>query len=696
MLFRRAGLCVLVALLVLAPRHARSEGLNVFGAPGLLTLPSARMLEPGTIVFSAATTDPYLHGTFGIQLAEPLYIGVRQSGQISSLRSKADKLAPGIDARLRLFPETAYTPEVSLGGVSLLGHKRLAGEYLAFSKRYERLAVTAGLGWGRFGSRGNIPNPLGFLSDHFDGERNDDDPEEGNGADDWFTGEEIGLFGGVEYELPFAPQLHVLTEWGADGYDAERTAFDFDRPAPWAAGLRYEPFDFLSLTGGIVGGDKVLLTLSIRAPVKKWPGRPAPREESLIPMRPYRTGLVVPARMILNAENDGIALRSIEAGPRSAEAAMDIDGVHTLPWHLRLAVKNVANHSGEAVEAIDIRPHHLGLKGPLVRLNRRDMEQTLARGRGSPQEIWRNVAFNPEPPEEERLNRAAQSAERGWLPRLTLALHSAIGEEDQSHYDRLSLIADIQNPLAGGFMHGIGLRLNLFDNLEKLRYYRTVPLLPVRSDIDAFVQNRLTVDRAYLGWLGTPRDDLHVGLAAGYLEEMYAGAGGSVLYRPFDSPWAFGAEAWFALKRDPLTLAALGLKDDHLLSGHLRALYEFPRADMTLEARLGRYLKEDVGLTLSLTRRFRDGLQVQGFVTATNDPDPDLFGNDERVAAGLSLSLPLGNVTAAVPPGSRVTATFAPVARDAGQFIDNPIDLYALSEPLSLRHMTQYWNEISE
>ena len=50
----------------------------------------------------------------------------------------------------------------------------------------------------------------------------------------------------------------------------------------------------------------------------------------------------------------------------------------------------------------------------------------------------------------------------------------------------------------------------------------------VRSDIDDFTDQRIGIDRSYLSWTHSFNPELHLAATAGYLEEMYAGAGGEI------------------------------------------------------------------------------------------------------------------------------------------------------------------------
>jgi hypothetical protein len=239
---------------------------------------------------------------------------------------------------------------------------------------------------------------------------------------------------------------------------------------------------------------------------------------------------------------------------------------------------------------------------------------------------------------------------------------------------------------------GQAIRLNLADNLSGLNTLRPVNLLPVRGDEDKFASRRLSIERSYLSWMHS-FNDWHVAVTGGYLEEMYGGVGGEVLYRPFGKTYAFGAEMWEALKRSPDAAFNLGFSGDHLLTGHLKAWYEVPGTNMTLQAKVGRYLAEDIGGTLSLTNSFKNGARVEAFVTATDRTDASLYGGTTQLYSGLRLRLPLGNLPL-VPASTEARFTVAPIGRDSGQSIDNPLPLYELTEQMSYRSIASHWTEI--
>ncbi len=659
------------------------------GALGLNTTPSARMNKTGNVRLNISTLDPYMHGTISIQPVDNLSIVIRQTSEISSINGAADRLFPGIDLRLRLIKERPHTPQIAIGLQSAIGHKRMAGEYFALSKRYKDFDFTAGMAWGRLGSAAHMSNPLKGLHSHF-GKKRLLDGESPNAPDNWFTGEDIGFFGGVEYTTPY-DGLSVKADWGADRYIVEQSRFDYDPPNPWALGINYAPKGWVNFGAALIGGQKIMGTLGLQSPIKKWPGRKH-KDVKARPMRPYRTGLALPAEMALAAEKDDIRLYETRRDDYSASAKLLLNHNRSLPLQLGHAARHMAAHAGETIEGLRITPLSYGLEGPEVSLQRRDLEQALIRKQGSPQEIWRNIEFNSAADGKDLLHDRFNAFDAHTF-RFILDNELSLSEEDNGLLYRTGLILEESQKLSEHFWLGGSIRLDLKDNLYRLNTLRPRAILPVRNNVDEFANRTISVDRSYLSWMTTLKPDLHISLTGGMLEEMYAGFGGEVLYRLFGKTFAVSAEAYQVFKRDPFTSFNLGLNGDRLLTGHLNLWYEVPNSDLTLQARIGRYLAEDVGGTLALHRRFDNGVKFEAFVTATDNADFDIFGSTTHVYSGLKIALPLGNVKH-IPEGSEIRTSLAPLGRDTGQALDAPVKLYDVSEPLSYRHIKEYWTSV--
>lgn len=685
----------LLLIFALLPSPAWAEGQiatgMVTGPLGLNTVPNARMDDVGTVRLGVSTLDPYAHSYLGFQLAEPLYIQLRQTAETSDLQN-ADRLYPGMDMKLRLMKETEGRPELSLGLQSMIGHKRMAGEYLAASKRYKDFDFTAGIGWGRFASGGHLPNPLKNLSDHFGGSRSLDGemPSEPN---DWFTGDDIGLFAGVEYDIPRMHGLSAKLDWGQDQYTAEHAAFNFDRPPPWSLGLSYKPFDWIDMGVAALGTDKIMARLSLTPSLANWHGKA--RENLSAVLLPQRSSKAKPDAMPLAASSDGLRLYDPQTTNTTTSALLKLSPFKSTPDQIGAAAIHMANNSGKTIEEIKITPVSLGLRGPSVRLLRKDFEQALVHHQGSPEEIWHHATFDAD--DQMLLQKTRRPMDDRFdfkNIRLVLEEHLGLSEEDSGLLTRTSLIAGRRRVSLFGFIDtGAALRLNLHNNLGQLNELRPLSLLPVRSNVDRFADNLLSLDEFYATWSHSFNPDLHLAVTGGYLEEMVGGLGGEILYRPFGKRYAFGAEAWSAWKRDPAQSMNMGLSGDHVLSGHVNAWYDIPKADLTLNAKLGRYLDEDVGGTIGLSKKFDNGATLNGYATLTNDSDFDLFGGTTHAMNGIRLTLPLGGYQF-MPDGAQIKLKAEPFGRDNGQILENPASLYDLTEQFSYAHMEKNWSEI--
>jgi len=691
--------CTAIAVITITiSTHARANDYSstLYGPLGLNTVPNARMDETGTVRAGVSTLDPYIHSWLGIQLAEPLSITVRQSAEISNLNDDADRLYPGADLKLRLMKETKTLPELSVGLQSAIGHKRLAGEYLALSKRYKDFDFTAGLGWGRYGSAAHFDNPLKILGSHF-GKNRSLDGEMPNQPHDWFTGQDIGVFGGLEYFTPLKG-LSVKLDYGADHYIAEQADTGFARPAPWSAGLNYKPASWIALGIAAQGNDKLMGRLSLQSPIKNWRDKDhQTRTEKRKPFRPYRTGLSLPSEMELAAAGEEVQLYDVETTLYNATGSLTLNEKHSTPRQIGHAAKHIANHAGPAIERIEIQPVKLGLYGPAIQIMRSGLENALGKKSGSAEEIWHSTEFLPL--KKGILTKRHRPFDQGYgLKDVSFKLDTQISlsEEDSGTLHRTGIVIGSQAPEAFGFLDSFAsFRINTSDNLDRLSEIRPRPALPVKSDIDLFTRRTIALDTAFSAFTHSFRSDLHMSLMGGYLEEMYGGAGGEVLYRPFDARWAIGAESFLAFKRDPETSLNMGYTGDSLLSGHVNGWYDIPEWDLTLNAKIGRYLAEDIGGTLSLQKRFHNGAKLEGYMTMTNQSDLDLFGGTTHADHGIRLSLPLGGFKYA-PERASANITLAPFGRDIGQKLENPLPLYDVTESFSARHMAKYWNDITE
>lgn len=663
---------------------------NMLGALGLNTTPSARMDKAGTVHAGISTLDPYLHGFIGIQLAKPLSITLRQSALTSGLRDDPDALYPSVDFKIRLITENAHRPELSLGLQSAIGHKRMAGEYLVASKRYNNFDFSAGLGWGRYAGTNTLSNPLKKLNGHFSNAR-DPDSEMPNEVRNWFSGRNIGFFGGVEYFLPY-DGFSLKLDYGSDDYGMEHSALDGKKTRPWGLGLSYtKPWGGGSI--GLQGGNKIMARLHLQTGLDLWPlhdGKPFRTDRPFYKHRPY--SLNIPA-IEEQSLHDSLTLHDIRQSGIDLSAAFQLLPYKSSPLQIGRSMRTMAQNGGKDIETLSITPTIMNLRGAKITLMRSDFEKALNGHRSSPPEMWNNAVFSNRKSNSPSLVSIFKQPELAYYS-LVLDHQFSLSEEDSGTLHRTGLITGFSQPRFFGVLtYGTSFRLNLEDNLQRIGEIRPPSPIPVRSDIADFSEDPLTLQTSYVGFTHSFTPDIHMSLLGGYLEEMYAGAGGEILYRPFGSRLAIGAQLWQVAKRNSQSPLHLGLTEAATLTGQVEGWYDIPAYDATLNIRAGRFLAGDVGIGIGLEKSFGNGAKLIGETIMSNYSDPDLFGGYTHAYHRIALSLPLGSFKY-LPEGTRVNITAAPFGRDTAQSLTPPVRLYDLTDGFTLPHLAQHWSDI--
>ena len=215
------------------------------------------------------------------------------------------------------------------------------------------------------------------------------------------------------------------------------------------------------------------------------------------------------------------------------------------------------------------------------------------------------------------------------------------------------------------------LEANIYNNFNLAQ--PSDSLLPhVRSDsLLYFREGANGIAKLKLTYRNRLTPDIYYGLKAGYLESMFAGAGGQVLWRPEGERFAIGVDAYQVWQRDFDRL--FGVQDYHVLTGHVSLYYASPYYGLNFNVHAGRYLAGDYGATFEVTRRFSTGIEVGAFATFTNVPFSK-FG-EGSFDKGIIIHIPL---EWALPFYSHTSydLTIRSLTRDGGQRLDGDDFLY--------------------
>ncbi len=174
-------------------------------------------------------------------------------------------------------------PSVAVGLQDFLGTGTYSGEYLVATKRLlgGDLKVTGGLGWGRHAGANPVDNPFCNFADRLCG-RGGGFGQGGTvdfGA--FFSGEEMGVFGGLEWRTPL-DGLTLKAEYSDDDYDREEAEVGFETELPFNFGAEYR------VTQGIDVGAYYMYgtALGLRFSLSGNPFRPLADSDTEPPTRP--------------------------------------------------------------------------------------------------------------------------------------------------------------------------------------------------------------------------------------------------------------------------------------------------------------------------------------------------------------------------------------------------------------------------
>ena len=273
-----------------------SPSINDFGGTGLLQMPNARMHPEGEMHLGASYVDPYTRGFFTLQIFDWLEGTFRYTDVNNRLYSNNEEFSGdqtykdrSIDLKLLMLEETQHFPQIAVGLRDIGGTDLFGSEFLVASRRYYNWDFTLGVAWGNAGSQGHLPNPFGFISDRAK-DRGESAGAGGLGLD-FFRGEEIAFFGGVEYLAP-VDGLRFKLEYDGNSYSEEPLGNDLDAVIPINLGVEYDVFPWWRLAAGFERGNQFMLRSSFSSNFHTFKGppkndRPAPEVKPREPAPPH-------------------------------------------------------------------------------------------------------------------------------------------------------------------------------------------------------------------------------------------------------------------------------------------------------------------------------------------------------------------------------------------------------------------------
>lgn len=671
------GLAVLSGSPVaLAQETAQHPTLNFYGVTGLIDTPTAQSQPDGQLSMTVSHFAGITRSTLSFQIL-PRVEGSFRYAKFESLNFAGfeDYFDRSFDISLRILDETRYLPAIKVGLQDFVGTGLSSGEYVVATKTFfdDRLSVSGGLGWGRLGSYKSIGAPFGT--------RPSADGGRGGtfNAKQWFRGP-AAPFAGVSFRA--TDDLTLMAEYSSDAYSIEtglsggRSAAILDRKSPLNFGLNYRINRAVNVGAYYMYGSTlgVNFTVSLNpydppvrgsrdvapTPVVSRPARsqdPAAWAEEWALLPDANRQLI--ARLSPLLEPQGVIVESLASSGNSVDVRVrntHFDAGAQLVGRVARALSATMPRS---VETFRIVPSLDGMAASAVVIRRTDIEALENAPDGAAQLLAvTGVADAARRPEGDTLN-------PDLFPRFDWSLGPYLRNSyfDPSNPFRFEVGARLKGsfePVPGLVFSG-SVTKKVAGNIDKSTRKPGSRLPGVRTDAYYYdKQGDPGLETLTAAYYFRPGENLYGRVTVGYLERMFGGVSGEVLWKPVNSRLAIGGELNYVKQRDYDLM--FGFRDYDVVTGHVSAYYQF---DNGFHAQLdvGRYLAGDIGATLSIDRQFRNGWSVGAFATVT-DVSADDFG-EGSFDKGIRLSIPVSWFLG-TPTTYKLGATVRPVTRDGG------------------------------
>ncbi|MEH0835092.1 YjbH domain-containing protein [Pectobacterium cacticida] len=659
-----------------------------FGGTGLLQMPTARMAETGEFSLNYRDNEEYRRYSVSLQLFDWLETTVRYTDirtrpysddpAFSGNQSYKDK---AFDLKARLWRESQWLPDVSLGFRDIAGTGLFDSEYLVASKRFGPLDFTLGMGWGNMAESGNIKNPACSLKASFC--QRTESTETGQFEVGNFFHGPAALFGGIEYQTPW-DALRLKLEYDGNDYSAERTSRD-GRPqqlphdSPFNVGAVYRVGDILDTTLSWQRGNTLMWGFTLRTNFNSL--KPNYLNDAPPVYAPVQDGKGTNWQLVAKDLNDkaGFKDADIYADRQQVTVVADQTKYRDGEQAAQRAATVLANHVPDSIDEYHIvqRSQRLPIASTAVDANAFRQVEQAAVPLGQPLP----TTLRQEPVADIRGQQVLRTDPDRLSYSFEPTLTQSFGGPESFYMYQIALKGNADYRLSDHWSVSGTATLNLVDNYDKFNY-KTPPAdgaaLPrVRTWVREYVTSSdLLLTNLQLTRRDNPAQDWYTQVYGGYLEMMYAGVGSEVLYRPFGKSWALGLDVNYVKQRD--WNDTLRMADYDVVTGHLTAYWELPFVDGAMaKVSVGRYLAGDKGVTLDLSRRFDSGIIAGAFATKT-DVSADEYG-EGSFTKGFYISIPF-DLLFTEPTVKRGAVGWVPLTRDGGQMLQRRNPLYGVTD----------------
>jgi len=691
-LIRRLVGATALGAMALAAGAETPATLNLFGATGLIDMPSGEPQPDATFSVTSGHFGPMSRTTLTFQISPRL----SGSFRYSAIRNYARLFCPpdcrgvnefptyydrSFDLRYLIADEGRYLPALTIGLQDFVGTGRLSGEYIAATKHVTpRVKVTAGLGWGYLGTYGEIGAPFGerpIRDRGLEGQAN---------FSQWFRGD-MAPFGGIEWQINDTWGLKA--EYSSIGYPEESDRRQtFERRSPFNFGVEYQRGNNMRFGAYYMYGSEIGFAAHIllNADQRRSGGMGGPAPDPVAP-RPSRAAdpdawspewvtqdgaqEVLIANLNKRLERDGLRVEAMGYTATRTQVRVRNLSYDAEAQAIGRVARTMSQVMPASVEVFEIVPVVNGVPMSKVTVRRSDLEALEFSTDQAAAMRARVKIEDPGRPIAGLVFDKAAYPKFNWS--VTPYLRFRLFDLDNPVRADLGLRVGASYEIRPGLMLAGSLTKKIAGTLNEPPPNIVAALQPVRSDVDRYdALGDPALESLTLAWFGRVAPEVYGRVTVGYLERMFGGISTELLWKPVGKRWAIGAEVNYVGQRDPDQGFGFSFYDYKVATGHVSGYLELGKG-YHAQLDVGHYLAGDVGATLTLDREFENGWKVGAFATLT-DVSPEDFGSgtfDKGIRVEIPIAWFTGQPTRAARP-----LTLRPFGRDGGARLEVDGRLY--------------------
>lgn len=665
---------------------AKSSTTN--GGIGLIEIPTARFSYDGELTFGISSELPYNRLFATSQVFPWLETVVKYTEETwfpySPGNPQTDK-DKGFDIKLRLSQEGKYRPAIALGISDIGGTAAYGSEYIVASKQYNNIDFTIGLGWGRLNGKDHIRNPLDTLvSRNFRNRAKGDGLGGTIGLGQFFSGREASFFGGVEYYSPI-DNLSLKLEYDSSDYSRVigqekvfyKTGDIIEIDSPFNLALNYRMNmsnrDKLDLSIGIVRGNTFYANFSAHTnlniePIAKYT---SPSEILNQPYlepfgsldegwQKYLTELIV-----WQMGNEGLVTHNIIFNNNEMQVEISQSRFKKPMQAIDLASRILANNSPKNIDTITVINIDQGIETLRTTIPRDTLVNSVSKG--PLEESY--VVFNTIPVDKsDYIVRENEYMYPNFFWSVKPHMNGTIQHQIKFFFWQLEALVHAEYAFMKGLYLSADVGIDITNNFDEYTSHTADgDLHHVRQDRRLYLTEGETgLRRMALDYLFDINPNFSGRISAGYLEWMYGGIGGELLYMPDSKDWALGFDAYWLKQRD--FDQKFSFREYETITGFINFYYDLPFYDMSFKGSYGKFLGKDKGYQLEMSRRFKTGATVGGRVALT---DCDYFCVGEgSFNKWIYFTMPMDAFYINSTTRGKAGYAWSPLTKDAGTRVD--------------------------